>query len=104
MALEKITGSKPQEIKKLETADRKSVPVSQDTEKKSPVVADVPMTQVSERSRAAIKAYRLAMESRPFLSRASKVAQIKEQVMNGTYSPSSVSVADAVLKNIISGA
>ena len=103
MALEKITGSKPQEVKKLDTAEKKSTPVQQDAEKKAPVETASSTAQVSERSKAAIKAYWLAMESKPFLSRASKVAQIKDQIINGTYRPSSSSVADAVLKNIVSG-
>lgn len=103
MVLEKITGLKPQDIKKLETADKKAVPVRQDAEKKPPVENDASTAQVSERSKAAIKAYMLAMESRPFISRVSKVAQIKAQVMNGTYRPSSAAVADAVVKNIASG-
>jgi anti-sigma28 factor (negative regulator of flagellin synthesis) len=104
MALEKITGSKPQEVKKLDVAEKKATPVRQDADKKPPVETNVPMAQVSERSRAASKAYWLAMESKPFLSRVSKVAQIKAQVINGTYRPASPAVADAVLKNIASGA
>lgn len=103
MVLEKITGSKPQDIKKLDTADKKAATVRQDADKKAPVENGGSTAQVSERSKAAIKAYMLAMESRPFISRVSKVAQIKAQVMNGTYRPSSAAVADAVVKNIASG-
>lgn len=102
MVLEKITGSKPQDIKKLDTADKKAA-ASQDADKKPQAQSD-PTAQVSERSKAAIKAYMIAMESRPFIARVSKVAQIKAQVISGTYRPSSSSVADAVLKNIASGA
>lgn len=104
MALEKITGSKPQEIKKMDVADKKAASIRQEAEKKPQMESDVSTAQVSERSKAAIKAYMLAMESRPFIGRVSKVAQIKAQVMNGTYRPSSDSVADSILKNIVSGA
>ena len=103
MVLDKITGSKPQDIKKVDAADKKTVSARQEADKKPQVESDVSTAQVSERSKAAIKAYMLAMESRPFIGRVSKVAQIKAQVMNGTYRPSSASVADSVLKNIVSG-
>jgi anti-sigma28 factor (negative regulator of flagellin synthesis) len=104
MALEKITGSKPQDIKKLDVADKKAAATSQDADKRPQAQSDVSTAQMSERSKAASKAYWLAMESKPFLSRVAKVAQIKAQVVNGTYRPSSASVADSVLKNIVSGA
>lgn len=103
MALDKITGSKPQDIKKLDAAEKKAAATSQDADKKPQAQSDVSTAQVSERSKAAIKAYMLAMDSRPFISRVSKVAQIKAQVISGTYRPSSASVADAVLKNIVTG-
>jgi anti-sigma28 factor (negative regulator of flagellin synthesis) len=103
MALDKITGSKPQDIKKLDAADKKAAATSQDADKKPQAQNDVSTAQVSERSKAAIKAYMLAMDSRPFISRVSKVAQIKAQVISGTYRPPSASVADAVLKNIVTG-
>ena len=104
MALDKITGSKPQDIKKLDAADKKAATAaSQDAGQKPQAQNDTSTANVSERSKAAIKAYMLAMDSRPFISRVSKVAQIKAQVVNGTYRPSSAAVADAVLKNIVTG-
>jgi anti-sigma28 factor (negative regulator of flagellin synthesis) len=103
MALDKITGSKPQDIKKLDAAEKKAAATSQEADKKPQAQSDVSTAQVSERSKAASKAYWLAMDSRPFIGRVNKVAQIKAQVINGTYRPSSASVADAVLKNIVTG-
>jgi len=56
--------------------------------------------QVSERSKAAIKAYRLAIEAKPDLSRASRLAQIKTQIIQGVYNAPSMAVSGAILKNV----
>ncbi|MGK7344349.1 MAG: flagellar biosynthesis anti-sigma factor FlgM [Candidatus Nitrospinota bacterium M3_3B_026] len=98
MVIDKITGGKPQEIRKTEQAEKS---------RRAPAKEEAPRSgssgsataEVSERSRAAIKAYRIASETKPDISRAARVAAIKAQVMQGSYSPSSVDVADAILKD-----
>jgi flagellar biosynthesis anti-sigma factor FlgM len=105
MVINRVTGGKPQEIRQSEKADRSREAVRSDAAKKSAETAGGDKqnvtTQVSERSRAAIKAYRLAMESKPNINRANRVAEIKAQVMQGTYRPASTNVADAILKSVV---
>ena len=57
------------------------------------------IAQVSEKSKAAIKAYRIAIETKPRLSMPNRMASIKTQVANGLYFPSASAVAEAVLKS-----
>ncbi|MBI4666357.1 MAG: flagellar biosynthesis anti-sigma factor FlgM [Nitrospinae bacterium] len=105
MVIERITGGKPQEVRKAEKEDVKKSPAPAKKEAEAPKGFDMASSAatVSERSKAAIKAYRIAMESDPYLSRAAKVAQIKSQVMEGTYHPSSGDVAQAILQSIVKG-
>jgi len=104
MVIEGITGGKPQEIRKAEqnVSDRKQVETGKQSADK-PEAKSSATAEVSDRSKAAIKAYRIATESKPDLSRADRVAQIKQQVEAGTYHTSSSDVADAIIKNVASG-
>ncbi len=56
--------------------------------------------KISERSKTAIKAFRIVSEIEPAISRALRVAQIKAEVARGTYQPSSSSIADSVLFSV----
>lgn len=100
MVIERITGGKPQEVRKTEQTDKKS---AEDVKKESVQTSghDRDTAQVSERSKAAIKAYRIASETKPDISRAARVAEIKAKVAQGNYRPASVDVAQAILENII---
>ncbi len=102
MVINKITGGKPQEVQKTEQADRKNAEVSKESSAK-PSDAGSSTAHVSERSKAAIKAYRIAMESKPDISRVSRVAQIKAQIVQGGYKPGSSNVADSIINSIIKG-
>jgi len=109
MVIERITGGKPQQAPKVEknASDTRRVDAGkgQSADKSAPVAPEPSvMANVSEKSRAAIKAYRIASESKPDISRAQRVAQIKAKVANGTYTaPASHEVAEAVLKNVVKG-
>jgi len=103
MTIERLTGGKPQEIRKPDqaSAERKATEARKDSDVgKSP---NDYTAEVSDRSRAAIKAYRLAQESKPYIARATKIAELKAKVAKGEYHPSNVAVADAVLKHVASG-
>ncbi|MBF0169854.1 MAG: flagellar biosynthesis anti-sigma factor FlgM [Nitrospinae bacterium] len=105
MVINRITGGKPQEVRQNEKADRSRESVRGDVAKKSAEGATPEKTtvtaQVSERSQAAIKAYRLAMESKPDIGRVSRLAQIKTQIANGTYrQPVASDVATAILNDV----
>jgi len=104
MVIERVTGSKPQEIKQAEksarTRDVKDVDVKKaDSSGSEPQVT----AEVSEQSKAAIKAYRLAAESSPDISRASRMAQIKEAIASGSYRAPSDGVAAAIVSSIAKG-
>jgi len=104
MVIERVTGGKPQEVRKTEQGAEK--PRRADSDKGQPDKAaknaDAPVSaQVSERSKAAIKAYRIATETKPDISRAQRVAEIKLQVSKGTYKPSSTDIADAIVKSVV---
>ncbi len=107
MVINRITGGKPQEVRQNEKADRSRESVRGDVAKKGsaePTAKEqaTVTTQVSERSQAAIKAYRLAMESKPDIGRVSRLAQIKAQIADGTYrQPVSNDVATAILDNVV---
>lgn len=105
MVIQKVTGGKPQEVKQTEKVDRTDRDASKSvSDKKGSVTSNASeqvTMEVSDRSKAAIKAYRIAMESKPNLSRASKVAQIKAKVLQGSYNPNSTDVASAILDNVV---
>jgi len=105
MTIERITGGKPQDVRSAEAATRKNAPAAQPKDS-APVAksVDAPsMAQVSEQSKAAIKAYRIASETKPDFSRASRIAQIKAQIAQGDYGTSSSDVATSVVKSIAKG-
>lgn len=104
MVIERITGGKPQEVRQTEraAAEAKKAEVAKESETAKTGSKSTPVTaEVSERSRAAIKAYRIASQSKPDISRAQRVAQIKAQVEKGEYRAPAVNVAEAVLKNVV---
>lgn len=101
MAIERVTGGKPQEIRKADTtADRKAFETRKDTEagKGQEITTDV-----SARSKAAIKAFLIAQESKPYIDRANKIAELKQKVANGSYHPTTEKVADAIINHTVSG-
>jgi anti-sigma28 factor (negative regulator of flagellin synthesis) len=105
MVIDKIGGAKPQDIGRSKGSETKDVRAkagnSADSTSKAVKVSETQVTaEVSERSKAAIKAYRIASESKPYIGRASKVAAIKAKVLDGSYAPSSSAVTDAVLQDI----
>lgn len=105
MVINRITGGKPQEIRQNEKADRSRESVRGDDAKKAtetaPTEKSTVTAQVSERSQAAIKAYRLAMESKPDIGRVSRLAQIKAQIADGTYrQPVASDVATSILREV----
>ncbi len=105
MVIDKIGGGKPQEIGRSKGSEPKEVRAkagdSADSTSKAVKFSETQVTaDVSERSKAAIKAYRIASESKPYINRASKVAAIKAKVLDGSYAPSSSAVADAVVQEI----
>ena len=109
MVIERVTGGKPQEVRKTEqnASEAKRVDSGKDRPADKPATTaseSSVMTNVSEKSRAAIKAYRIASESKPDISRAQRVAMIKAQVADGTYNPpGAADVAEAVLKDVAKG-
>ncbi|HEB72295.1 MAG TPA: hypothetical protein ENI77_06700 [Nitrospirae bacterium] len=109
MVIERVTGGKPQEAPKARQnasgARRVDAGKGQPAGKSAPVAPEPSvMANVSEKSKAAIKAYRIASESKPDISRAQRVAQIKAKVANGTYkAPASHEVATAVIKDVVKG-
>lgn len=106
MVIDRITGGKPQEVRKTEQqVEKKSVEARKDNTAKLMESNSASTTaQVSERSKAAIKAFRLASEERPYFGRISKIAQIKAEIAQGTYRPASVDVADSIVKSVVKGA
>jgi len=109
MVIERVTGGKPQQAPKAErnvsNTRRVDAGKNRPADKAAPSAPESSaMANVSDKSRAAIKAYRIASESKPDISRAQRVAQIKAKVANGTYnSPASHEVATAVLKDVVKG-
>lgn len=103
MVIDRITGGKPQEVRKAEKVERQKV----DTSKEAPAKesgGSASTAEVSDRSKAAIRAYRIATESKPDISRVNKVAEIKSQIEQGTYSVSSSDVAGSIVNSAIKGA
>lgn len=101
MAIERVTGRKPQEIRKADSAaDRKASETRKDSEagKGQEITTDV-----SARSKAAIKAFMIAQESKPYIGRANKIAELKQKVADGNYHPSSEKLANAIIDHVISG-
>ena len=101
MAIDGIQGGKSQDIQK---ADRSAVDAKRPANTAKTGEESTPKTdsaQVSDKSRAAVKAYRIASETKPDISRAARVAQIKSEVIDGTYKPASADVADAIIKSVI---
>ena len=105
MVIERITGGKPQDIRSNEATTRKNAPATQPRDSApARTVETVPsMAQVSERSKAAIKAYRIASETKPDFSRASRIGQIKAQIAQGDYGASSNDVATSIMKSVAKG-
>ena len=101
MVIERITGGKPQEVRKTDKAEKKSAEYKE-APKTSP--ADSAKAEVSDRSKAAIKAYRIASETKPDISRAARVSEIKAKVLSGDYRPSSTDVTESILSSVIKGA
>lgn len=99
MVIEGLTGGKPQELKAAEKADHNAAPPRNPASTGSGGEFDAEVA-VSERSRAAIKAYRIAMQTRPRLAIPLKVAQIKAQMASGSYHPSTGDVASAMMRNV----
>ncbi len=104
MVIEKITGGKPQEVRQAEKADRKSAETPKEGSSKPSEASSSIKTEVSARSHAAIKAYRIASESKPNISRADRVAQLKSEIAGGNYKTGSVDVANSILKSVVNGA
>ncbi len=108
MVIERVTGGKPQEVPKTDKSASETKRVDSAKERaadKPGAVESSATTNVSERSKAAIKAYRIASETKPDISRAERVAKIKAQVADGTYhTPAAQDVAEAVLKSVVKGA
>jgi len=106
MVIERITGGKPQDVRSAEATTRKNAPTAQPKDSapatKSPEVASS-VAQVSDRSKAAIKAYRIASEAKPDISRANRVGQIKAQIAQGSYSASAGDIANSIMQNIVKG-
>jgi len=106
MVIERIGGGKPQEVRQAEKAESGKAPkgaAAKDASSKTPSPESAATTSVSERSRAAIKAYRIASESKPDIARAARVGELKTKVLKGEYKPSSADVADSIIKGAIKG-
>jgi len=103
MIMENISGVTPREIRQLrQNPGDSGRNVSSHTEHSQYTNGDSSISaKISERSKTAIKAFRIVSEIKPAISRALKVAQIKAEVARGTYHPSSSSVADSVLFNVV---
>ncbi len=106
MVIERVTGGKPQEVRKAEQSaqDNKRADAAgkQSARPDKTGSAEVSVSaKVSERSKAAIKAYRIASETKPDISRAQRVAQIKAQVAQGTYNPSAADVAASIVQSMV---
>ncbi len=98
----KMTLDKISPVTRKETARAESPAKSAEIRRVDTNSSDKPETSsitVSLRSRAAIKAYRLASEMKPDLGRAARVGAIKFAVANGTYQSDSIDVADAVIRS-----
>lgn len=102
MAIERITGGKPQEIRKSEQVERKNVEARKEGSSR-PADTKPATTEVSDRSKAAVKAYRLAAESKPDISRVQRVAELKAEIVRGSYDVSSKNVADSIISSVVKG-
>ncbi|MBI4829656.1 MAG: flagellar biosynthesis anti-sigma factor FlgM [Nitrospinae bacterium] len=100
MVIEGLTGGKPHELKAAEKADTSTAPARNPVSTGSGGGEFDAEVAVSERSRAAVKAYRIAMQTRPRLAIPLKVAQIKAQMASGSYHPSTGDVASAMMRNV----
>lgn len=103
MVIERITGGKPPEVRKSERGGEEKPVRAPGRAEPSAGAESSATAEVSERSRAAIKAYRIAAEAKPDLSRAARVAEIKAQIASGSYQPAADKVADAIIKSVIRG-
>lgn len=104
MVIERVTGGKPPEVRQAErsSTDAKRAEAGKEGRAGKAGSSEASVTtNVSAKSQAAIKAYRIATETKPDIARAQKVAEIKAQVERGEYNPSSENVAEAILKNVI---
>jgi len=104
MVIERVTGGKPQEVRKAEQSaqNSKRADAAKDDRPDKTGSGEVSVSaEVSERSKAAIKAYRIASETKPDISRAQRVAQIKAQVAQGTYDPSASDVAASIIQSVV---